>query len=240
VEPTSPNDGAACGAVDLKRGAREVVAREVVARERAALSVALAPARARTLAPARVCATMAAAEARGASRVRSERDRASAVHGLAAAVAHGAARGVVLHVHAALVSVRRGHGTLYVGVAPDARFDAPEGACASWALGCVLYALITGEPLVPPRARTDLQRMREVMRYVGAPTLSECAALGLPVELSERRRARWRVRGARACELYVLASTLAYEPARRMRCTARGLVSALAPVYEQAAAMIDP
>ncbi len=207
-EPSRPTTVAA-----LKRGVERVDA----ARERAALSATLASA-------VRVCP----APARGASRVRSERERASAVRGLAAAVAHGAERGVVLAVHAALVSVRRGRATLYVGVAPDARFDAPEGACASWALGCVLYALITGEPLVPPRANTEQARVAR-----GDAVRRRADALRVRGARAARRAQR---APARACELYVLASTLAYEPARWMRCTARGLVSALAPVYEQAEA----
>ena len=154
--------------------------------------------------------------------------RARIARDLASAVAFGALRGVALVVHPALIRLSA-HGVVcYVGDAPDARFDPPETVCsAAWSIGCVLHKLITGSA---PVASNDADRMRAIVRCLGAPTLAESHALCLPHHESARRRAR--VRGASFAERILLRSTLAWDPARRLVCTTRGLESALGRVSE--------
>ena len=71
---------------------------------------------------------------------------------------------------------------------------------------------------------------RAIVRCLGAPTMSESRALGIPVAQSTRTRAR--VSGATETERLILRSTLAWVPSERMICTTRGLVSSMPTLHE--------
>jgi hypothetical protein len=153
------------------------------------------------------------------------------VRDLASAVAFAERCGVFPNVHPALLRVSARELVLEIGAAPDARFVPPEGSrCPAWSIGCVLHQLITGRAPVTARDAEAGTEMLAVVRCLGAPTMSESRALGIQPVSSVRPRAR--VRGASAAERLVLRSTLAWDPARRMVCTERGLVSALERVPE--------
>jgi len=102
--------------------------------------------------PARPAASVAsfASDFEPVGRVRSARKRAAIVMQLTSVVAFCRATFVPVEVHAALLGVSpRGTVSLSVGVqAPDTRYLAPEGRCASWAIGAILLKLVTGKPLV--------------------------------------------------------------------------------------------
>jgi hypothetical protein len=150
---------------------------------------------------------------------------------LASAVAFCARHDVDLVVHPALIHATA-HGIVCaIGDPPDARFDPPErGYSAAWSIGCVLHKLITGRAPVTKHDAGARREMCAIARCLGAPTLAESLALGLPMHESARRRAR--VSGATAGERVVLRSTLAWDPVDRMVCTASGLASALEMVPE--------
>jgi hypothetical protein len=153
--------------------------------------------------------------------VRSARKRAAIVRQLASFVAFCRATFVPVVVHAALIRVSpRGTVSLSVGVpAPDTRYLAPEGQCASWAIGAVLFKLVTGKPLVHAPDLAPEKRIRRIARCVGTPNWRECAALGIREPSLTIVRARVGTRAERA----VLESTLAWVAGDRMLVTARGL-----------------
>jgi hypothetical protein len=164
--------------------------------------------------------------------VRSARKRAAIVRQLASVVAFCRATFVPVVVHSAIFRVSpRGTVSLSVGVpAPDTRYLAPEGQCASWAIGAILYLLVTGKPLVNAPDLAPEQRIRRIARCVGTPNWRECAALGIrePSLTIVRARARGSTRAERA----VLESTLAWVAGDRMLVTTRGLVCALPTIPE--------
>ena len=145
---------------------------------------------------------------------------------LASAVSFCAHAGVKLVVHPSLIRISQRGVACYVGDAPDARFDPPEGEYSpAWSIGCVLHKMITGSAPVTTRDLAAHREMRALVRCLGTPTLSESHALGIPTQATERARAK--VPGASLAERILLRATLAWDPARRMACVARGLVSAL-------------
>ena len=164
-------------------------------------------------------------------RVKSEQARARMTRDLSSAVAFCALRGVKLAVHPVLIRVSA-HGLVCeIGDAPDSRFDPPERTGdAAWAIGCVLHKMITGRAPVTLHDLASDREMVAIVRCLGAPTMSESLALGIPPPNSARRRAT--VRGASLPERALLRSTLAWDPERRMVCGPRGLVSALGTVWE--------
>lgn len=169
-------------------------------------------------------APLAPLELRPVGRFRSRTVRESIVRELASAVAFCNAAFVPVAVHADFVRVSpRGRVTLFVGSPePDSRYLAPEGACASWAIGALLYLLVTGSPLLALSAlATEMRRIRCLVRCVGTPDWRECAALGIKFPAVCVSRAH--VRGASRAERAVLTATLAWVAADRMVATARGL-----------------
>ena len=170
-------------------------------------------------------------------RIRAPAARASITRDIAVAVAFGDMHGVRLVVHPALILLTS-HGVVCeVGEAPDARFCPPEQGLtrgltreAPWAIGCVLHKLVTGRAPVTIRDAERGTEARAIVRCLGAPTMSESRALGIPVTQSTRTRAR--VRGATETERLILRSTLAWVPSARMICTTRGLVSSMPTLHE--------
>ena len=164
--------------------------------------------------------------------VRSARKRAAIVMQLTSVVAFCRATFVPAEVHAALLRVSpRGTVSLSVGVpAPDTRYLAPEGRCASWAIGAILYLLVMGRHLVDTPDLAPERRIRRIARCVGTPNWRECAALGIREPSLTIVRAR--ARGATRAERAVLESTLAWVAADRMLVTARGLACALPTIPE--------
>jgi hypothetical protein len=156
--------------------------------------------------------------------VSSHRARALIIHQLASAVAHCVARGVRVVVHPAYIHVV-GAGVIFRGVdaaKPDLRFDPPEDEPTAvrrvaWAVGCVLFKLVKGRAPVPPN--TD--RACAIVRCLGAPTVGECLAMGIPPRRKATRRAP--IRGATGPELAVLRATLTWHPDAKAACTRRGL-----------------
>jgi hypothetical protein len=169
-------------------------------------------------------------------RVKAPAARAAITRGIAAAVAFGEMHGVAISVHPALIMLAV-HGVVCeVGEAPDARFCPPcarpnPGPAASWAIGCVLHKLITGRAPVAVSDVANGTHARAIVRCLGAPTISESRALGIPVMTSQRTRAR--VRGSTETERLILRSTLAWDPSARMICTTRGLVSSMHTHHEE-------
>jgi len=152
--------------------------------------------------------------------------RARITRDLASAVSFCEKTGVKLVVHPLLVHMSASGIVCCVGDAPDARFDPPEGEYSpAWSIGCMLHKMITGRAPVTTRDVAEHREMRALVRCLGTPTLSESHALGIPPQ--ESARARAKVPGASLGERMVLRATLAWDPARRMACVARGLVSAL-------------
>jgi hypothetical protein len=160
--------------------------------------------------------------------------RAHVVRGLSCAVSFCADQKIDLVVHAQLIHVTPRGVVIDIGDAPDTRFEPPEGGYSpSWSIGCVLHKMITGRA---PVTLLDVEiggEMRALVRCLGAPTLSELLAFGVQAPDRQCRYPRRAVRGARFAERIVLRKTLAWDPARRMLCTASGLVSATAPIEEE-------
>jgi hypothetical protein len=157
--------------------------------------------------------------------------RACIIRDIASAVSFCERAGVKLVVHPLLIHVSSSVVVCYVADAPDTRFDPPEGDyCPAWSIGCMLHKMITGRAPVTTRDVAEHREMRALVRCLGTPTLSESHALGIPPQ--ERARARAKVPGASLAERMVLRATLAWDPARRMACVARGLVSALDTVWD--------
>jgi hypothetical protein len=117
-----------------------------------------------------------------------------------------------------------------IGDAPDTRFEPPEGGYSpSWSIGCVLHQMITGRAPVTLLDVENQTETRALVRCLGAPTLSDSLALGIPTPARKARYdriSRRKVPGASFAENIILSETLTWDPARRMRCTSAGLVSA--------------
>ena len=89
--------------------------------------------------------------------------------------------------------------------------------------------MITGRAPVTLLDVENRAEIRALVRCLGAPTLSDSLALGIPA-LDRKARydrvLRRKVRGASFAENIILSETLTWDPVRRMRCTSAGLVSA--------------
>ena len=145
---------------------------------------------------------------------------------LASAVSFCAHAGVKLVVHPSLIRISQRGVVCHVGDAPDTRFDPPEREYSpAWSIGCVLHKMITGSAPVTTRDLAAHREMRAIVRCLGTPTLSESHALGIPIQATERARAK--VPGASLAERILLRATIAWDPARRMACAGGGLVSSL-------------
>jgi hypothetical protein len=156
--------------------------------------------------------------------------RAHVTRDLASAVAFCASRSFHLVLHAHMIHITPRGVAIDIGNAPDTRFEPPEGGYSpSWSIGCVLHKMITGRA---PVTLLDVEKhteTRALVRCLGAPTLSDSLALGIP---AQDRKARYdralrrKVPGASFAENIILSETLTWDPARRMMCTPAGLVSA--------------
>ncbi|NDC41536.1 MAG: hypothetical protein EBZ77_08305 [Chitinophagia bacterium] len=156
--------------------------------------------------------------------------RARVTRDLAAAVSFCASRSFDLVLHAHIIHITPRGVVIDIGNAPDTRFEPPEGGYSpSWSIGCVLHKMITGRA---PVTLLDVENHTETLalvRCLGAPTLSDSLALGIPVPDRKARYdriSRRKVPGASFAENIILSETLAWDPVRRMRCTSAGLVSA--------------
>jgi len=160
--------------------------------------------------------------------------RAHVVRGLSCAVSFCADQKIDLVVHAQLIHVTPRGVVIDIADAPDTRFEPPEGGYSpSWSIGCVLHKMITGRAPVTLLDVEIGEEMRALVRCLGAPTLSELLAFGVQAPDRQCRSTRRAVRGARFAERIVLRETLAWDPTRRMLCTAGGLVSATARIEEE-------
>jgi hypothetical protein len=156
--------------------------------------------------------------------------RAQVTRYLASAVTFCTSRSFDLVLHAHMIHITPRGVVIDIGNAPDTRFEPPEGGYSpSWSIGCVLHTMITGRA---PVTLLDVENQTETLalvRCLGAPTLSDSLALGIP---AEDRKARYdralrrKVPGASFAENIILSETLTWDPVRRMRCTSAGLVSA--------------
>ena len=156
--------------------------------------------------------------------------RAHVIRDLASAVSFCESHLVNLVLHAQMIHMTPRGVVIDIGNAPDTRFEPPEGGYSpSWSIGCVLHKMITGRA---PVTLLDVEKhteTRALVRCLGAPTLSDSLALGIP---AQDRKARYdralrrKVPGASFAENIILSETLTWDPARRMKCTSAGLVSA--------------
>ena len=160
--------------------------------------------------------------------------RARITRALASAVSFCESQCVDLVVHPALIHVTARGIVCDIGCAPDTRLEPPEGGYSpAWSIGCVLHKMITGRAPVTPLDVENRTEMRALVRCLGAPTLSDSVALGIPVrDRARRSESRAKVPGASVAELIILRETLAWDPARRLVCGAGGLVVALDMIPE--------
>jgi hypothetical protein len=156
--------------------------------------------------------------------------RAHVIRDLASAVSFCESHLVNLVLHAQMIHMTPRGVVIDIGNAPDTRFEPPEGGYSpSWSIGCVLHKMITGRA---PVTLLDVEKhteTRALVRCLGAPTLSDSLALGIPApdrKASYDRALRRKVPGASFAENIILSETLTWDPARRMKCTSAGLVSA--------------
>ena len=156
--------------------------------------------------------------------------RASVTRDLASAVSFCASRSFDLVLHAHMIHITPRGVVIDIGNAPDTRFEPPEGGYSpSWSIGCVLHKMITGRAPVTLLDVENQTETRALVRCLGAPTLSDSLALGIPAldrKARYDRALRRKVLGASFAENIILSETLTWDPARRMRCTSAGLVSA--------------
>jgi hypothetical protein len=156
--------------------------------------------------------------------------RASVTRDLASAVSFCESHRFDLVLHAHMIHITPRGVVIDIGNAPDTQFMPPEGGYSpSWSIGCVLHKMITGRA---PETLLDVENQTEtraLVRCLGAPTLSDSLALGIPA-LDRKARydrvSRRKVPGASFAENIILSETLTWDPVRRMRCTSSGLVSA--------------
>ena len=164
---------------------------------------------------------------------KSVRLRARVTRDLASAVSFCASRSFDLAVHPDMIHVTARGVVVHIADAPDTGFEPPEGGYSpSWSIGCVLYKMITGRAPVTLLDVDNHTEMRALVRCLGAPTLSEALALCIPALDRPQRRAK--VPGASFAERIVLRETLAWDQARRMKCTAYGLVCSMDRIHEDA------
>jgi len=166
---------------------------------------------------------------------KSVRVRARVTRDLASAVSFCESQRFELVLHACLIHMKQRGVVIDIGDAPDKRFEPPEGGYSpSWSIGCVLHKMITGRA---PATLLDVENRKEMqalVRCLGAPSLSDSLAFGIPALDRPARFSRpKKVSGACFAERIVLRETLAWDPASRMRCTARGLVSAMDTIREE-------
>lgn len=156
--------------------------------------------------------------------------RAHVTRDLASAVSFCASRSFDLVLHAHMIHITPRGVVIDIGNAPDTRFEPPEGGYSpSWSIGCVLHTMITGRAPVTLLDVENHTETRALVRCLGAPTLSDSLALGIPAldrKARYDRALRRKVPGASFAENIILSETLTWDPARRMRCTSAGLVSA--------------
>jgi hypothetical protein len=155
--------------------------------------------------------------------------RARVTRDLASAVSFCESHLLNLVLHAQMIHITPRGVVIDIGKAPDTRFEPPEGGYSpAWSIGCVLHKMITGRA---PVTLLDVEKHTETLalvRCLGAPTLSDSLALGIPAldrKAHYDRALRRKVPGASFAENIILSETLTWDPARRMRCTSAGLVS---------------
>lgn len=156
--------------------------------------------------------------------------RAQVTRDLASAVSFCASHSFDLDLHADMIHITPRGVVIDIGNAPDTQFMPPEGGYSpSWSIGCVLHKMITGRAPVTLLDVENQTETRALVRCLGAPTLSDSLALGIPA-LDRKARydrvSRRKVPGASFAENIILSETLTWDPVRRMRCTSSGLVSA--------------
>ena len=183
----------------------------------------------------RVCrAMMDTTPIRTVALTKSASVRAQVIRDIASAVSFCASQRLELVLHANIIHVRPRGVVIDIADAPDSRFEPPEGGYSpSWSIGCVLHKMITGSAPVTLLDVANNTVIRALVRCLGAPTMSDSLSLGIPAMRREDRWPRRRVRGACFAERIVLRDTLAWDPARRMQCTAGGLVSAMHGIPEE-------
>ena len=54
---------------------------------------------------------------------------------------------------------------------------------SSWSIGCILYKMITGEPLV----KTNETLVNDIVKYLGSPSMKECYSLKVPYLYSMKK-----------------------------------------------------
>jgi hypothetical protein len=121
---------------------------------------------------------------------------------------------LVLHAH--MIHITPRGVVIDIGNAPDTRFEPPEGGYSpSWSIGCVLHKMITGRA---PVTLLDVENHTETLalvRCLGAPTLSDSLALGIPAldrKARYDRALRRKVPGASFAENIILSETLTWDP----------------------------
>ena len=156
--------------------------------------------------------------------------RASVTRDLASSVSFCESHLFHLVLHAQMIHMTPRGVVTDIGNAPDTRFEPPEGGYSpSWSIGCVLHKMITGRAPVTLLDVENQTETRALVRCLGAPTLSDSLALGIPAldrKARYDRALRRKVSGASFAENIILSETLTWTPVHRMRCTSAGLVSA--------------
>jgi len=126
-------------------------------------------------------------------------------------------------------------GIILYGVSeqhPDDRFLPPEFPCCeyraiSWGIGCILYKMIKGKPLVP----IGFKKFQCIEKYLGVPTITECELLKLPYSLTLKKRTR-KHNHLSSKESNILKKCLSWNPNSYMICIDKGLAYKVETIHE--------
>jgi len=127
-------------------------------------------------------------------------------------------------------------GVILYGVSeqhPDDRFLPPEYPCCdyrvtSWAIGCVLHKMITGNAPVP----IGFEKFQSIVKCLGVPTIKECELLKLPYSLAFKKRRRRPIHHSSYKEMTVLTKCLSWNPNSYMICIDKGLAYKIETIHE--------
>jgi hypothetical protein len=100
---------------------------------------------------------------------------------------------------------------------------------SSWAIGCVLYTMITGESLVKKVNTRD----NDIIKYLGSPSMRECYSLKISYLYSMKKKYRRNLKRATFVEQNILTKCLSWLPSCYMICEKKGLSYVIDSIEEE-------
>lgn len=154
---------------------------------------------------------------------------------IASAQTYCLSKQIPLIIHPKYIKISNS-GIILYGVSkqhPDDRFLPPEFPyceyrAISWGIGCILYNMITGKPLV----QIGFEKFQSLAKYLGVPTITECELLKLPYSLSLKKRTRKHNHHLSHKESNILKKCLSWNPNSYIICIDKGLAYKIETIHE--------